>query len=117
MNRGKHNFFAGTCSGLPATTSHTPFGHESSWFDEFGLLESQVRVVVAVLAAEAAGLGPVCQQDIEQVCPIYYLSKLERLGWIECAGKVPRSNTKIWRGTKKAWRVLGLAGWRLEGAA
>lgn len=105
--------------GLPPKVKCVPFGQESQWRSEFGLLEAQAHVVVCILAAEAVGLGPVTKQQVDKVCEytVHELLALERQGWLECVGKVPGMNTKLWRGTKKAWRVLGLTGWRVEGAA
>lgn len=115
----RERLFTGMSPGLPPKTKYTPFGQDCSYKDEFGIVESQVNVVVTVLAAEAVGLGPVTQQQMDAVCAYsaHGVYMLERLGWIECSGKIPGTRSKLWRGTKKAWRVLGLAGWKVEGAA
>ncbi len=124
MTRGRKSglrdrLFSQMHPGLPPKVQRVPFGGPSGYKDEFDLLESQVHMVVTVLAAEAIGLGPVTEQQMAEVCDytVHGLYGLEKLGWVECVGRVPRSSSKLWIGTKKAWRVLGLAGWKAEGAA
>lgn len=115
----RDRLFSGMHPGAPPKTKYTPFGQDCSYKDEFGLVESLVHVVVCVLAAEAVGLGPVTQQQMAEVSDysVHGVHLLERQGWVECVGKIPGTRSKLWSGTKKAWRVLGLAGWKAVGAA
>lgn len=115
----RERLFTGMSPGLPPKPKYVPFGQDCPYRSEFGLVESLVHAVVAVLAAEAVGLGPVTLQQINEVCDFaaHGVYQLERQGWLECAGKVAGRNAKLWRGTRKARRALGLAGWRVEGAA
>jgi hypothetical protein len=114
----RERLFSGMSPGLPPPVTYVPFGQECPYRSEFNLPESQVHAVVVVLAAEAVGLGPVTKQQIDEVCDFaaHAVLALERQGWLECMGKVPGTNAKLWRGSKKAKRVLGLAGWKAEAA-
>ena len=109
------SFFKGEWFGLPAPARYMPFGKESRCRDEFGLTETQLSVLVAIVAAEFVGVAPVSARDIAGVIgsqPNSHLWTLEKLGWVEVEKK-PGTSGKLYKPTAKAWRELGLQGWSL----
>ena len=110
--------WAGVHIGLPnpMQPGRTPFGQESKWFETFGLHETAVAVVVAVLAAEFLGLGPVTRRQVEAVIGRTHLNNmrhLERGGWLVVAGQTPRSTEKLWKPTARAWWTFFPQGWQV----
>jgi chromosome segregation and condensation protein ScpB len=102
--------------GLPNPVTRVPFGQESRSKEEVGLLEAELQVVVAVVAADFTQVGPVSREDIDRIVACEatnYMARLERSGWVEVVGVLPRSTSKLYRATSKARRVLGLEGWSL----
>lgn len=91
-----------------------PFGQEARSKEELGLLPAQLRVVVALIAAEYAQVAPVSIADITPVLKVvpHGMNRLERAGWVEAVGRTS-STAKLYRPTAKAWRELGLEGWSL----
>jgi hypothetical protein len=88
-----------------------PFGLESVSKAELDLLPAQLQVMVAVVAADFTQVGPVSVEEIDRVVecsPWSYMAKLERAGWVEVAGTLPRSTSKLYRSTAKARKLLGL---------
>jgi hypothetical protein len=101
---------------LPAKCVNVPFGGDSRMMDEWGITDAAFEVVVAILAAEFTQMGPVSAPDLDEVIdrdPRPHLYRLERLGWIESVGKVPRRTSKLYKPTAKAWRELLPDGWSL----
>jgi chromosome segregation and condensation protein ScpB len=99
-----------------SAAGRVPFGQESRAEVELGLKPAPLAVVVAVVAADFCQVGPVSAADLEQVvdCSVTsYMARLERAGWVEVAGRLPRSTTKLYRSTARARRLLGLEGWSL----
>jgi chromosome segregation and condensation protein ScpB len=108
--------YHGVHPGLPEPMTRVPFGRTSASRDEFRLLPAQLKVVTAIVAAEFVGLTPVSLSDIEQVVDCSartMMAALERAGWVEVAGHLPRRTSKLYKPTAKAWRELGLVGWSL----
>lgn len=102
--------------GLPNPVVRVPFGLESASKAELDLLPAQLQVVVALVAADFTQVGPVSVEELDRVVecsPWSLMAKLERAGWVEVAGHLPRSTSKLYRSTPKAWKVLGLEGWSL----
>lgn len=110
--------FSGVHPGLPnpIQPGRTPFGQECRWKECFGISRQMCDVVVAVLAAESLGLGPVTKRQIEDVTGHRHLNtlrSLERGGWLVQAGQTPRSTEKLWAPTQRAWRTFFPQGWQV----
>lgn len=109
-------FFKGEMFGLPNPVRSNLFGRESASLELVGLTERELECVVAVLAADFTQLGPVCASDLDDIVgcdPRTYLYVLARKGWLAVAGKVERSNAKLYAPTARAWRALFPGGWSL----
>lgn len=113
-------FFKGEFFGLPTKVLHTPFGRDSKCKDETGLTESQLAVLVALVAAEFAQVTPVTASEVEALVPHQprpRLLELTKLGFIEVVGKAPKRTTRLYKPTAKAWREFGFIGWSLKEVA
>jgi hypothetical protein len=109
LSRGVH-------PGLPNPVTRVPFGQDSRSKEEFGLLPGQLQVVVAIVAADFTQVGPVSVDEVDRVVdcdPWSHMAVLERGGWVEVAGTLPRSTSKLYRSTARARRLLCLEGWSL----
>ena len=107
--------YSGVHPGLPAPMQRVPFGHQCPWREALGLTRAEAHMVCALVAAEFVGLGPVSVRQLVDACGYrgHNLAGLERAGWIEVAGFIPKRSGKLWKATEKAWRELGLQGWSL----
>jgi chromosome segregation and condensation protein ScpB len=108
--------YSGIHTGLPAPMTRVPFGQHSASREELGLPPAALKVIVAVVAADFTQVGPVSAnelRDITDVAPHCHLARLERAGWVEVVGYVPRKTAKLYHATPKAWKELGLVGWSL----
>jgi hypothetical protein len=99
--------------GLPAPMQRVPFGQDCPYRSEFGITESYVHMVVALIAAEVTQCGPATLSelgfiDLSSACGSG--ARLERGGWIQCVGR-DANKAKLWVATPKARRALGLEGW------
>lgn len=118
MSRGVNPLFIGLFSrpGPAGRPKATPFGHDSWEKEAFDLTPAQLRVVVALLAAEFTGVGPVTIAQCEEVtggCCHSVMPYLVRGRWAEQAGRVDRSREKLWRATRTALRRLFPNGWQV----
>lgn len=112
----QNGFYKGQFYGLPSKLKHVPFSSESRTKEVTGLTDSQLQVVVAVVAAEFVQLGPVSLRQINTVVSCEAGSRLHGLvvgGWLEVAAKAKGTTGKLYVPTSKAWRELGLNGWSL----
>jgi hypothetical protein len=101
---------------LPDPVTRVPFGQESRSKEEFGLLPGQLEVVVALVAADFTQVGPTSVQEFDRLVdcdPHSYMAALERGGWVEVAGTLPRTTSKLYRSTARARRLLCLESWSL----
>ncbi len=106
----------GMHQGLPTPVYRTPFGNENRIRDELGIAPGALSVLVALLAAEFVQIGPVSGDDLDDIVegqPRAHFVALEKGGWIEAVGHLPKKTTKIYRPTAKAWRELLPDGWSL----
>lgn len=113
-----HRLACGVHPGLPnpMQPGRTPFGNDCPYREVFGIKRGAVHVLVALLAAEVTGMGPVSKRQLEEVAEYSHsqsLAELERQGWVEVAGQTPRSTEKLWRATQRAWRTFFPQGWQV----
>lgn len=121
MRKGKRGplgnaLYSGIHPGLPNPVQRTPFGNESPYQEAFGLSRGAVHMLVALLAAEAVGMGPVSRRQLNEVAEYsasQSMAELERMGWVVVAGQTPRSTEKLWAPTARAWRTFFPQGWRI----
>lgn len=106
-------FYKGQFFGLPTKSKNVPFGNDSAFKDAFGITETQTKVLVALIAAEAAGmLGATASQVDELVgnsAPTN-MPYLERNGWAVAFART-ETREKVWKATARAKRELGLTNW------
>lgn len=108
--------FAGVHPGLPNKVQRVPFGLESRSREAVGLTESQLQVVVAVLAADYAQVTPVTRREIDKVVECSAnasLNKLVQRGWLVEAPPMKGTQRKAYSPSAKAWRELLPDGWSL----
>lgn len=99
--------------GLPAPMQRVPFGQDCPYKSEFGITESSVHMVVALIAAEVTQCAPATLGElgfIELSSSCGSGARLERGGWIKCVGRNEKK-AKLWEATPRAKRELGLEGW------
>lgn len=121
MKRGRKSglrdrLFSGMHPGLPPPVKNVPFGQHSRSKEIVGIIESELQMVVALVAAEFTQMGPVTARELARIIeaqPQSHLHKLVRAGWVAEAGVVAGSVEKLYGSTAKAWRELGLQGWSL----
>jgi hypothetical protein len=109
-------FRSGVHPGLPAPKRKVPFGQVSTSQEELGLMPTELKLVVALVAAEFTQMGPVSGAElgsITGVSSLTHLSRLEKAGWIRDVGRIPRTTGKLYAPTARAWRELGFVGWSL----
>jgi chromosome segregation and condensation protein ScpB len=99
-----------------STLKHLPLAAKQLVREMTGLTPAQLEVAVAVVAADFTQVGPISCDDMERIlsaAPRSVVAVLERTGWIEVAGYIGTTTSKLYRATPKAWKSLGLEGWSL----
>jgi hypothetical protein len=80
------------------------------------ITETELRIVVCLIAAESCGVGLVTVASLTQVTGRHRqqsMADLARGGWVESPDKVTKSRERLWRATPAAWRRLGFVGWQV----
>jgi hypothetical protein len=94
-----------------------PFGDESRCWELFSLQPWELRLVVAVMAAEACGIALVTTKQVMRCCDLATprsMSSLAARRWVESPDKITKSRERLWRTSRRAWRELGFVGWQVK---
>lgn len=95
---------------MPRPITHTSsIARAEAFRDAFGITERQTELIVALMAANRVGLGPVTSRQLEALVSrdvAHKTGELQSLRLIECVG-FGDGRQKLWRATPTAYRRLG----------
>jgi hypothetical protein len=98
---------------------NVPFSAQSMSMESWGLEMGELRIIVAIMAGEAAGHPVVTLKQVRERCGVRVHKSLTSLvcrRWLECTGQAG-TRERLFKATDRAFREFGLWGWQPEGEA